>query len=161
MRTFHVIKLDCNNIFYTMLYNCCQRICMTFYSPRIKLQPGEIVSTCKVAVFHVPYISFPVSVRLPPVPPQSLLISDISCFPSISLNKSTLVLNLWNCNNRCNASHGGIATNSGDLLSPCDTDSPARAVRQERFEWHGEFSLAFKCRLAGLFRAYSAPDLPR
>lgn len=60
---------------------------MTFYSPRIKLQPGEIVSTCKVAVFHVPYISFPVSVRLPPVPLQSILISDISCFPSISLEQ--------------------------------------------------------------------------
>lgn len=44
---------------------------MTFYSPRIKLQPGEIVSTCEVAVFHVPYISFTVSGSHPCLPKVS------------------------------------------------------------------------------------------
>lgn len=43
----------------------------------------------------------------------------------ISVDISTLVLNLWNFKNRWNISHSVLETNSCDLLSSSDSGSPA------------------------------------
>lgn len=65
-------------------------------------------------------------------------------FPSfsqhISVDITTLVLNLGNFKNRWNISHSVLEINSCDLLSSSDSDSPARAVGRR-----GLCGLEFSC----------------
>lgn len=143
-----VIKRDCSNVFYLMSYSCCQKICVRVCALLVlsyNMVNSQVPAKLLHSMHHV-FFFFPVSQSGLCLFPKYPHICCPYSSQHFSENMSTLVLSLQNWKNRCSTHCSGSATNACDLLSPCDSDSPAGAVWQEWSAWYGVFTPPFKCR---------------